>query len=260
MKKFIKGFLLVLLIAVVIFSTKLVIEMAASNRKKTLNTKDNEISKKSDLLIGYENYSDVVVLEADSYLYPVPIINQMADPPLLYGCEVTALSMLLQYYHFDYTKNDLAEKIAKESYEIEAGIYGDPDLGFVGDMTGENAGTAVNAGPIYELADSIVTSPYEVINSTGTDVSELLEIVKEGNPIWVIVTADFQVPKDSDFMDWPTKNGKKQFTKKHHAAVISGFDETHIYLNDPYGTIQKIDLDVFEQLFEKMGKQSVYIK
>ena len=129
MKKFSKGFLLVLLIATVVFGTKVVIEMAITNRKAALDTNRTQLTKKTDLLAGYTEASDEEDFQATSYQLPVPLINQLADPQLEYGCEVTALSMVLQYYHLDYTKNDLAEKITKEPYNDKEGVFGDPDIG-----------------------------------------------------------------------------------------------------------------------------------
>ena len=258
MKNIMKGILLVLGIGLIVFTTKIIVEKAISNRQSALD--NSLIVNKNDLLIGYQSHSDVETIVANEYRLPVPLFNQRADPPLEYGCEVTALSMILQYYHLDYDKNDLAEKIKKEPYQYNSGEFGDPDIGFVGDMTGEKPGSGVNVGPIYDLANELVEEPYEVFNSTGTKVDELLEIVQNGSPVWTIVSTDYEVPNEKDFIDWPTKNGMKKFLPKHHSAVIIGFSPDKVFLNDPYGLVQEVEREKFEQLFEKMGKQSLYIK
>lgn len=260
MKKFSKGFLLVLMVATIIFGTKVVVEMAMTNREAALDTNRTQLTKKNDLLIGYTDASDEEKLVASEYQLPVPLFNQLADPALEYGCEVTALSMLLAYYHFEYGKNELAKKITKEPYQDKGNLFGDPDIGFVGDMTGENPGTSVNVGPVYQLASELVEEPYEVVNSTGENLDSLLKVVEEGNPIWVIVTTDYEVPKEEDFLSWPTRNGEKKILPKHHAAVISGFDTDYVFLNDPYGKRQRVEKTKFNSLFEAMGLQSFYIK
>lgn len=215
--------------------------------------------KSNDLLIG-RNQSDIKIAEEDYYKLPVPLINQMSEPSLKYGCEVTALSMLLHYYQFEYDKNQLQEAIDKEPYQDAAGYLGDPDSGFVGDATGQKAGTGVNVGPIEKLAKKHVEKTHEVVNSSGLSMDELLSLVKEGTPIWVVVTIDYTVPTEKDFMDWQTRNGVKQVTFKHHAAVITGFDAKQIFLNDAYGKEVRVDKHTFNQIYTKMGSQSLYIE
>lgn len=258
MKKFIKGFLLVLLVATLIFATKIVVEMAIENRKSTIE--QSKVTPKNDLLIGYQDDAEEPNEKVGEYQLPVPLLNQLADPPLEHGCEVTALSMLLQYYHFDYGKNELAKRINKEDYEVSEGIFGDPDIGFVGDMTGKTPGTSVNVEPVFQLAKEVVKGPYQVVNSTGSKLDDLLEVVQSGSPVWVIATTDYKVPKEDDFVEWPTKNGMKRMLPKHHAAVISGFSQNKVILNDPYGKIVEVDKKTFNDLFEKTNKQSIYIK
>ena len=261
MKKFIKGFLLVIIIASLIFATSIVIQMAVANRKRALDTNRTQLTKKTDLLIGYvDSSSDLLDVETfDTYKLPVPLENQMAEPALKYGCEVTSLSMLLNYFDFKYDKNQLQEKMTKEEYYDSEGLFGDPDIGFVGDVTGKTPGTGVNVGPVINLAEELVTSPYQVVNSSGTDLDGLLRIIEEGNPVWVIVTIDYNIPEAKDFIDWPTRNGEKTFSLKHHAAVLTGFDKENVFLNDPYGKEVIVKKDVFNEIYNKMGQQSFYI-
>lgn len=260
MKKFIKGFLLVLLIAVVVFGTKVVIEMAVANRKAALDTDRTQLTKKNDLLVGYQEDIEEAEIAVSNYSLSVPIFNQLSDPPLEFGCEVTALSMLLSYYEYDYDKNKLAEMINKEPYQDKEGLFGNPDLGFVGDMTGEKSGMSVNVEPIYELSKEIVTEPYEVINSTGSDLDSLLDVIQTGSPVWVIVTTDYKTPKSTDFIDWETRNGMKKILPNHHAAVISGFDSENVFLSDPYGTVKTVEKNQLSDIIDAMGRQSLYIK
>lgn len=259
MKKSLKGIFTILIVAILIFGTSVVIQMAIENRKRALDTNRTQLTKKTDLLAGYIDSSSDLTERADEYRLPVPLFNQMDEPSLKYGCEATALSMLLNYYHFDYTKNDVQAKIKKEDYLDENGLFGDPDIGFVGDVTGKNPGTGVNVGPIFHLTQDLIESPYKVVNSSGTDVEDLLKIVESGNPVWVIVTIDYKVPTKEDLIEWPTRNGEKTFSLKHHAAVLTGFDEENVFLNDPYGKEVVVKKIVFEELYQKMGQQSLYI-
>ena len=81
----------------------------------------------------------------------VPIENQMPDLPN--GCEVTSLSMLLNYYGIKVDKNELADNIAHVDSFTDNGKYrGNPNQGFVGHMSIANAGWCVYNGPLYNVA------------------------------------------------------------------------------------------------------------
>lgn len=260
-KKVTKRILIWFIILSLFFSLKKIIAFASSKIEidNPISYKEQAVKTNNNLLIGVKTAKQNTS-KVESYKLPVPLINQMSNPALKYGCEVTALSMLLEYYHFDYSKNDLQDRIEKVPYQDEAGFLGDPDEGFVGDATGKNLGTGVNVGPIEKLAKSVVSDDYTVVNSTGKELDDILEQVKDGHPIWVIVTIDYSIPTASDFLDWQTKNGIKQVSFKHHAAVIIGFDQENIYLNDAYGKEVKIEKNKFNQIYQNMGKQSLYLK
>ena len=84
MKNIMKGILLVLGIGLIVFTTKIIVEKAISNRQSALD--NSLIVNKNDLLIGYQSHSDVETIVANEYRLPVPLFNQRADPPLEYGC------------------------------------------------------------------------------------------------------------------------------------------------------------------------------
>lgn len=56
----------------------------------------------------------------------VPLESQFDDVALENGCEVTALSMLLQYYGYDTDKNELADELDYQPLYTESGNHGIP--------------------------------------------------------------------------------------------------------------------------------------
>ena len=66
--------------------------------------------------LGY-NEIDCIVIEIDKtkekaeVLLDVPLESQFDSPSLENGCEVTSLSMLLSFYGYETTKNQLAEQL-----------------------------------------------------------------------------------------------------------------------------------------------------
>lgn len=163
----------------------------------------------------------------------VPHIKQ--NPELKYGCEVTSLTMVLQYAGVKVDKMQLAKELPKENNKIikdKSGNivkWGDPDKGFVGDITGRKTGYAVFDKPIEELMRDYLGE--RTVNLTGRPFDELLEQIKNDRPVIVWSTTDYRVPRR--FETW--ENGDKliRLPLTLHAVVLVGYDENHVYINDP---------------------------
>lgn len=256
--RLVKTLLTVVSITIIIFLLIYINESYINKREVARLARVEKTSFHNDLLIGYAESESLSGTEF--YDLQVPLYNQMEAPSLKYGCEVTALSMILSHYKFNYDKNTLQDMIYKEVYQDENGFLGDPDIGFVGDATGETPGTGVNVGPIVQLANDIVGDNYQVVNSSGVSIDELLQSVSEGSPIWIAVSIDYTIPKKSDFIEWKTKNGIKKISIKHHAAVITGFDGETVFLNDSYGKKVTIGKKKLDDIYIGMGSQSMFLK
>lgn len=74
--------------------------------------------------------------EKAEVLLDVPLESQFDSPSLENGCEVTSLSMLLSFYGYETTKNQLAEQLDYVPVFNADGTHGDPNEGFVGDISG----------------------------------------------------------------------------------------------------------------------------
>ncbi|MGY3746502.1 C39 family peptidase [Vagococcus salmoninarum] len=194
-----------------------------------------------------------------NYQLDIPLKNQMSDPPLLYGCEVTALGMILEYYGYEGNKNKLQEAIEKQPYQLANGLMGNPHKGFVGDASGKQPGTGVYHEPIARLAQKVVGEDYLVVDATGQSVKTLLAAIRQGSPVWVAVTIDYSVPTANDFTMWQTSDGDVEVSHKYHAAVITGYDEENIFLNDALGKRVTIKQEQFSEIYQGMGKQSIYL-
>lgn len=222
------------------------------------------------LLTNYQKFNTETIKETVSNLdskniatqsvqLDVPFIHQLEETPLINGCEVTSLAMLLNYYGVDVSKNTLAEQIATVPVEYEDGFKGDPNEGFVGDMSDDLWAMGVFVSPIAELANQYVPTGYAVVASEETNLDDLLEQVTAGQPVWTLVTVDFIPPQNDDYKLWSTRNGDLYLTANIHAAVITGFNDTYIYVNDPLENKNRsVSRKQFEKTFNEMGKQSLY--
>ena len=212
-------------------------------KSSSLNQHETSLAEKQPILL-------------ESKLLDVPLINQLAPPGLYNGCEVTSLAMILNYSGYTVTKNELASKIKTVPLNDKNGLKGNPNEGFVGDME-DGPGYGAYNGPIYDLAKEYAGD--KVVNLTNSPFTDILKKVSGGQPVWVITTTSFSPV--SDFEMWSTPQGTIEITFSEHSAVITGYDENSIYVNDPYGhKNQKLDRDNFEKAWEQMGSQAIAIE
>ncbi|PGT80904.1 C39 family peptidase [Bacillus sp. AFS040349] len=193
----------------------------------------------------------------------VPLLSQLPELPR--GCEVTSLAMLLQYEGVNVGKMELAKNVKKDptpmTYKNEKIYFGNPNVGFVGDMYSYNKpGYGVYNQPIEELANKYL--PNRVVNLTGEDFSEVINQIKNDQPVWVITNTTFKELPETQFRTWVTEQGEIEITYREHSVVITGFDEKFIYFNDPLANQKnrQIPKDDFVKAWEQMGMQAIVIK
>ena len=187
----------------------------------------------------------------------VPLENQMPDLPN--GCEVTSLSMLMNYYGIKVSKNELAETIQHVDSFTDGGKYrGNPHQGFVGHMTIANAGWCVYNEPLYNVARKYTS---HIENITGSDFLSLLKLVSNGPPVMIITTTTFN--KVNNMQTWDTNTGKVNVTPSSHACVITGYSKPKkvVYVNNPYGyKNQPVNWKNLQASYNQQGRQALYIR
>ncbi len=187
----------------------------------------------------------------------VPLENQMPDLPN--GCEVTSLSMLMNYYGIKVSKNELAETIQHVDSFTDGGKYrGNPHQGFVGHMTIANAGWCVYNEPLYNVARKYTS---HIENITGSDFLSLLKLVSTGHPVMIITTTTFN--KVNNMQTWDTNTGKVNVTPSSHACVITGYSKPKkvVYVNNPYGyRNQPVNWKNLQASYNQQGRQALYIR
>lgn len=176
----------------------------------------------------------------DSMMLDVVLIKQ--NPELKYGCEVTSLAMVLNHAGVKTDKMDLYRSIQKDPDPIRRAGNGDilnwgnPADGFVGDMTGRQAGYAVFDKPMEALVNRKL--PGRAINLTKQPFEKVLEHVSAGYPVVVWTTGDYRLPDR-----WESWNHGQQVIKTPldlHAVVLVGYDANNVYLNDPLSAKKQV--------------------
>lgn len=194
-------------------------------------------------------------------IYNVPRISQY--PELFRGCEVTSLTMLLNYKGINVNKMELAEKIKKEPFIFTLNnnnikYNGNPHQGFVGDIySKENDGYGVYNEPIYELLKQYIGG--EALNLTGANFKDLYYYINKNSPIWVIINSRFKPLSEDEFDYLNTTRGNVKMTYREHSVLITGYDNEYIYYNDPMypDMTYKKNKNEFIKAWEQMGKQAI---
>lgn len=208
---------------------------------------------------------NVVEQRASAQIEDFPIINQMPELPT--GCEITALTMMLDHYGYLVDKTVMASEYlptasADRYYGADGRLYGtDMDEYFIGDPFTEG-GIICGTGAIVTAADSYLSdagSQLRALDVTGSSPEELYERVSQGQPvvIWVTISmadrgsTEGWYTEDGDYVDWSTND---------HGAVLIGYTETTVTIADPISGRMEYDREQFEEVFASRGNQCVVLE
>jgi uncharacterized protein YvpB len=206
---------------------------------------------------------DVVTSLPASVQLPVPAAQQDA----LDDCEAAAGSMLLQAKGIQVSQDTISASLPRSSGDVSWDAYGnpiwgDPNLGFVGDPSGYGqlgwGGYAIYHAPF--AATLAQFAPGRVADISGTDLAGLERELRAGNPVQVWVTVDWggHVP-----WVWTLPSGATfEGDRGEHAVVLTGVAPEGFYYNDPYyGTAGNfVSTALFQSVWEFMGRQAVTLR
>lgn len=191
-------------------------------------------------------------------LLNVPLIKQ--NPELRYGCEVTSLAMVMKYAGVNTNKMTLYRQIKKDHDPLRMNkgnitSWGNPEDGFVGDMTGRHPGYAVFEKPMIDLINHYL--PGRAVNLTGKHFDSVQQHVSRGFPVVMWTTGDYKLPDRPE--SWAHGKTTIKTPLDLHAVVLVGYDSTNLYLNDPLsGRKQvKVNKQQFIQTWKAMQSRAV---
>ncbi|PZE22565.1 C39 family peptidase [Paenibacillus xerothermodurans] len=195
---------------------------------------------------------------AKSAMLEAPVVRQLPELPS--GCELTSLTMLLQFYGVQKDKMKLLPEMKRDTTPLRMGkngeivFWGNPNTGFVGEITGAAKGFGIYHTALFELQHKYIPT---AIDLTNEPFHKLEQQLREGIPSVVWTTIDYKVP--NKWTVWDTPIGPIKTTFMEHAVLLVGFDEQNVYVNDPLsGKAQvKIDKAQFLQTWEAMGRQAL---
>ena len=160
-----------------------------------------------------------------------PIIYQMPELPT--GCEITALTMAVNYYGYPADKTVMASEYLPTA---SANRYYGAD-GYLADT-----GSALRA---YDI--------------TGSSPEELYRRVRNGQPVvvWVTISmadrraAQGWYTENGDYVDWSTND---------HGAVLIGYTDTTVTIADQISGRMEYSREQFEKVFSSRGNRCVVLE
>lgn len=226
----------------------------------------NDTNSKPKLAVSLSFQSPLENETPDTYLIS-DFEVELQMPELPTGCEITALTMALNYYGCPADKVEIAERYlptvpADLYYGDDGRLYG-PDLNryFVGDPAtrgGYICGTEaiVYAANSY-LAD--INSSLHAVDLTGSPAEDLYELVSENTPVVVWVTISMQPRRSPE--GWYTEDGAYvDWSTNDHGAVLIGYTKDTVTIADPISGLTEYDRAEFEEVFASRGNRCVVIQ
>ncbi|MDP2684663.1 MAG: Ig-like domain-containing protein [bacterium] len=187
----------------------------------------------------------------------LPIAFNRQDHNL--SCEVATLVMALSYHGVIVPEQPLIDAIGFDPTAKANGVWGNPNIAFVGDIDGRqpSTGYGVYWDPIAKVGNTYRTSTA----FSGWTVSQVTEEIKKGHPVIIWGTAG-----SGTRIDWKTSDGGNVVAiNGEHTFLVIGFvgsanDPSKIIVLDPlYGERYKTRSS-FEWMWGLLGNSGVVVE
>jgi uncharacterized protein YvpB len=187
----------------------------------------------------------------------VPLVKQ----DLRFECNITAATMVLNYYGVQVTKEQFYEKISKQSvpYDSADNIWGDPNEGFVGDIRGNDRGYGVHWDPVAKVINRYRSSEVH----RNWNLTDLLSEVKAGHPVIVWWQNGRSTPDD---ISWTTPDDEEiKAVNGMHSEVVVGYVGTaekpqRILVNDPWRGKRELTVEQFTSLWQFYDETALVVR
>lgn len=244
---------------------EVVVQEQADN-ENTAAEEATEDDSRSNTGVQGETQDIMENVAPESYIIEsFPIINQMPELPT--GCEITALTMAMNYYGINVDKVTMAtEYLPTDSANLYYGddgrLYGsDMYSYFIGDPTSA-LGYICGPGAIVDAADKYFSEfniQMQAVDISGTVPEDLYNLVTQDIPVvvWVTIgmadraTTEGWYTEDGAYVDWSTND---------HGAVLIGYTDDTVTLADPISGLSEYNRIQFEKVFVSRKCQCVILE
>lgn len=178
-------------------------------------------------------------------------------PDLPTGCEVTSLTMVLNFYGINCDKCEIADNY------LDKGEVGKVNFweAFEGDPRDENS-FGCYSPVIVNAANKVLNaygSPLKAVDISGKELSELFTYVDKNTPVIVWGTQDCRPGHYS--VTWNVNGEDLTWFTPEHCMVLVGYDNQSVSVADPlYGDIRSYDKATFESRYNSLFRQAIIIQ
>lgn len=216
--------------------------------------------KKEENIIYADDYFDSIISSENEIpeKYEIDIDCVYQNPELPTGCEITALTTVLNYIGYPVSKTEMAE-----NYLVTA-EYGDADFNsaFIGDPE-TDSGYGCYSPVIYKAAQDFLSDNGKrnyAAELSEYDLNDLFKLVANNYPVVIWVTISL-VAADEIYA-WTLDDGSDVYwMENEHCLVLTGYDSIKqtVTVSDPLKGITEYSMTRFEKRYNELGQQAVAI-
>lgn len=203
------------------------------------------------------------IVKIDELKLEVPVLLQ--KPELPNGCEITALTSLLNFAGYGIDKVTLSDNYLpmEPFYKKDNKLYGaDPNVAFSGDPK-DPGGWFVYAAPTVKAGEDYIRSVagnHEVLDLTGSTKEMIMSYVEQGKPIGIWATRDLSLANFG--YGWYLESTDTFFNAATnlHCMVIYGYVGDKLYVMDPLEGSMIYDADTLFKSYESLGSRAMFVK
>lgn len=181
------------------------------------------------------------------------------EPELPAGCEITSLTMLLNYLGFDIDKVELCDKYLKKNYDYTENF----SEAFVGNPK-NGTGFGCYAPVIDKTAQKYLTdmkSDLNVYDLSGTKFSDLFSYIADDKP--VVIWASMGLVDVRYYNVWTMEDDGEEvwWYENEHCMLLTGYDikSGTVTVCDPLKGEYTYDMSRFEEIYDELEQQAVTI-
>ena len=211
----------------------------------------------------------VTVTDKMTRIKDVPVLGQNRLPT---GCETCSAAMVLQYYGYPVSETEFADKYLKRGnlFYQNGRLYGpDPNSKFIGSpYTSSSYGILAN-GMAASINQYLKDTAHQAKSLHGESVEKLCqEYIGKGDPVMLWATINMMksgkstswIISDTDENSIYNKGDVFTWTTQEHCLVLTGYDESSYYFNDPWiGKAVSYPRETVEARYQEMESQAVVI-
>lgn len=199
----------------------------------------------------------------------IPYVNQLNSYPT--GCEAASACMLLKYYGYDITIDQMVSIIPRENLvyknnkwygpDINEKFVGDPRYGYRSSIRGYGAFSPVITKSLQSAIDQR-NGTHTAKNVSKCSFDTLLGYISNGQPAVVWATYNMQDPTEVNAWYINGTGEYFEYPKGTHVMVLCGYDKNNVYIMDPYNysTAKVFTKSSFKSHWELLGKQAIILE